>query len=93
MSNIIHPNTNVAYQFCRTYKCGRLILAALTFAFVVSSGTYGQSPVRISQSADNGNYKIGVGDVLKIVVLKQDLLSQDNVRVSNEGTIRMPMLS
>lgn len=93
MSNTIHPNTNVAHQFCRTYKCGRLILATLIFAFVVSSGTYGQSPVRISQSADGGNYKIGVGDVLKIVVLKQDLLSQDNVRVSNEGTIRMPMLS
>lgn len=39
-----------------------------------------------------GNYRIGVGDVLKVVVFKQDLLSMDGVRVSNEGTIRMPAL-
>ena len=40
----------------------------------------------------NANYKIGVGDVLQVTVVKQTLLSLDGVRVSNEGTIRLPML-
>ena len=38
------------------------------------------------------NYKIGVGDVLKVIVAKQPSLSLDSVRVSNEGTIRLPMI-
>lgn len=40
----------------------------------------------------NSNYKIGVGDSLKIVVARNDLLSLDGVRVGNRGTIRMPMI-
>jgi polysaccharide biosynthesis/export protein len=65
--------------------------------FVVLSGmcsfTQAQSPVQNNSPLEAGNYKIGVSDVLKILVLKQDVLSQDNIRVSNEGTIRMPMLN
>lgn len=40
----------------------------------------------------NGNYRIGVGDVLRVMVVKQNLLSVDGVRVGNDGTIRLPML-
>ena len=42
--------------------------------------------------AETGNYKIGPGDILKVLVLKQDILTQDAVRVNNDGTIQMPMI-
>lgn len=93
MSNTILQKISVKNPFTRISECGRVFLAGLTFIFMAGALTQGQSPVRLSQSADTGNYRIGPGDVLKIVILKQDLLTQDNVRVSNEGTIRMPMLS
>jgi polysaccharide biosynthesis/export protein len=51
-----------------------------------------QTPVQTNPLGDKDNYRIGVGDILKILVLKQDILSQDNVRVGNDGTIRLPML-
>lgn len=38
------------------------------------------------------NYRIGVGDVLSVLVPKNALLTTDTVRVSNSGTIRLPML-
>lgn len=50
------------------------------------------------EKKDNGpaevplNYRIGVGDVLKLTVFRQELLSKDNVRVGNDGTIRIPMV-
>ena len=52
------------------------------------SNTENDRPTKVASK----NYRIGSGDVLKIVVAKQDLLSLDSVRVSNEGTIRLPML-
>lgn len=41
----------------------------------------------------NGAYRLGPTDVIRITVLKQDLLTQDGVRIGNDGTIRVPMLS
>lgn len=45
----------------------------------------------VAVSADN-SYRIGAGDMLNVVVAKNPLLSQDGVRVGNNGTIRLPML-
>lgn len=88
MGNTIHQRTKI-YSM---QKCSCLFIAALIFALGISGVAYAQNPVRINESPDTGNYKIGVGDVLKIVVLKQTDLTQDNIRVSNKGTIEMPML-
>lgn len=60
-----------------------------------------QSPSIVSQlnaseiselKAATGNYRIGVGDVLKVMVSKHDLLSLEGIRVNNDGNIRLPML-
>jgi polysaccharide biosynthesis/export protein len=45
----------------------------------------------LSIKAD-ANYKIGIGDVLRVIVVKQELLSLDGVRVDNNGAIRLPMV-
>lgn len=50
-----------------------------------------QSTNKIDLPTDTGNYKIGAGDVLNVVVVKQQILSGE-VRVSNEGTVRLLML-
>jgi polysaccharide biosynthesis/export protein len=39
----------------------------------------------------NDNYIIGVGDVIDVVVSKNDALSRTGVRVSERGTIQLPM--
>lgn len=76
------------YQFiflCRT--------ASILFLFLAASAIYCQTvKENAAQPAVSKNYKIGIGDVLKVIVAKQELLSLDNVRVSNEGTIRLPMI-
>jgi polysaccharide export outer membrane protein len=83
---------NICSQTIRPDRLDRLILSIFICLFGLGTFTQAQSTVQANLPADDGNYKIGVGDVLKILVLKQDILSQDNIRVSNEGTVRMPML-
>lgn len=78
----------VDYQFIYLLNCA--IIGLLLFVFC--SAADAQSTKDITESSANRNYRIGVGDVLKVIVPKQELLSLDNVRVSNEGTIRLPML-
>jgi polysaccharide biosynthesis/export protein len=63
------------------------IVLCMSFIFA-----YAQNESATNQADEPGNYKIGVGDVLKVLVLKQDVLSQDGLRVGNEGNIRLPML-
>lgn len=66
----------------------------LSLSLVLAAAGVGYSQLEeISDTSDtNRNYKIGIGDVLNVVVTKQDLLSLNAVRVSNEGSIRMPMI-
>jgi polysaccharide export outer membrane protein len=75
-----------------------LFLASLFFLpsiFVQAqpSGTT-NTPITTIASArpDDQRYRIGPGDVLDIRVFNKPLLSRDNVRVGNDGTIRMPLL-
>lgn len=79
-------------RFYRTIGHGRLIWGILILLLGICPLIQAQSSVQTKLIEDDGNYKIGVGDVLKVDVLKQTILSQDSVRVSNEGTIRLPML-
>jgi polysaccharide biosynthesis/export protein len=62
------------------------------FLFFACHPAVGQNQVEGDLFKTNSNYRIGVGDVLRVTVIKQELLSVDGVRVSNEGTIRLPML-
>lgn len=54
--------------------------------------TYAQTPTDLAALKNDTNYRIGSGDVLKVLVVKQPLLSADNVRVNNDGSIRLPMI-
>jgi len=84
LNNIYH-RSNPA--FGRTFLIFGIVLLLLGTSFpAIAQTTPDELP------ADNGNYKIGAGDVLSVMVLKQTILTQDALRVSNEGTIRMPML-
>lgn len=40
----------------------------------------------------NGSYQLGPSDVIRIRVLKQDLLSQDGLRIGNDGNISLSMI-
>ncbi len=86
-----YRNKNIFWQTKRTSIRNHFIFS-IFILFGLSTLSPAQSAVQNNLPADNGNYKIGVGDVLKILILKQDILTQDGVRVSNEGTVRMPML-
>ena len=67
----------------------------LTAFFVFSGTTIGQiSPsdqVRGSAVA-NQDYKIGPGDILDVIVSKNDTLSRGGLRVGNNGTIQLAMM-
>lgn len=52
----------------------------------------GQTTTLGGLQESGSDYRIGAGDVLQIVVLKHDLLSQPTARVSNDGTLRLPMM-
>lgn len=69
-------------------------LRTILFVCLAAAGTMiiGQTETGIARADSNPNYRIGIGDVLKITVTRQEKLSVDGVRVSNDGSIRMPML-
>lgn len=79
------PNRTGFYLFGED---GKSVFGILILIF--AGATFGQAQIELPKT--NANYKIGVGDVLQVTVVKQTLLSLDGVRVSNEGTIRLPML-
>jgi polysaccharide biosynthesis/export protein len=76
-------------QFHRTDRSNYIALAVFAILFVFCSLITAQDNPQIERL----NYRIGVGDVLKVIVLKQQILSQDDVRVNNDGTIRLPMIT
>jgi polysaccharide biosynthesis/export protein len=66
----------------------------LTSIWLVGSIANGQTPVvqTPSQSIANDNYRIGPGDVIDVLVSKNDTLSRTALRVSNLGTIQLAMM-
>jgi len=73
-------------------KCFLTASAINAVLFFACHPLIAQNQVEADLVKTNSNYRIGVGDVLRVTVIKQELLSVDGVRVSNEGTIRLPML-
>ena len=72
----------------------RKINALLNLIFFLSLGTAyicGQQGADLN-NLKNENYRIGPGDVIDIIVSKNETLSRAGVRVNNEGTIQLAML-
>lgn len=64
-------------------------------AIIVSTATlHGQTQKETKQPrpASGENYHVGPGDILDVAVSKNDTLSRMGIRVSNKGTIQLPML-
>jgi len=53
---------------------------------------FGQVAEKPAQGSSSPNYKIGPGDVIDVVVAKNETLSRGGLRVGNDGTIQLPML-
>lgn len=77
-------NSKVNYKFLGVFN--------IILLFAVCNSIYTQTLVQDDQRILSKNYRIGVGDILKVLVPKQEMLSLDNVRVSNDGTIRLPLV-
>lgn len=70
-------------------------LGAMIFTFTLLAAvgvSSAQSPVSEDRPSSSGSYQLGPGDVIRVTVLKQDLLLQDGVRIGNDGKIRLLML-
>ncbi len=63
-----------------------LFLITVSLCWTVASG---QST---DAAAWNGNYKIGPGDVIDVIVSKNEILSRSGLRVSNLGTVQLAMM-
>lgn len=58
-----------------------------------STTTASMDPVRVTQGSGNQNYKVGPGDVLDVSISNNEKLSRTGIRVRNDGTIQLEMLS
>ncbi len=85
---------------CWTYMGGiisnKLIFAlAILFCVCIPQMTLGQSPnatPELKGPVAAMNYRIGPGDVIDVLVTKNETLSRTGVRVNSQGTIQLPML-
>lgn len=70
-------------------------LGAIVFIVLTMSASAAAQPPSTTENQFLGNsaYRLGPGDVIRITVLRQDLLTQDGIRIGNDGKIRLPMLS
>lgn len=88
MLNEARKNSSAASRsYLTTASVLILLLAAGLQAFAQQQPAAAE---RLQQT--DPNYRIGVGDVLKVLVPKNQLLSSDAVRVNNSGNIRLPMI-
>lgn len=68
-----------------------VLLVAILQIFAASA--FGQTTAKPTPgSGASPNYKIGPGDVIDVVVSKNDTLSRTGLRVGNDGTVQLPML-
>ncbi len=69
---------------------GSMLIPGHTFS--QSASPEAESNTQSKFTGTTQNYKIGPGDVIDIVVTKNDTLSRTGVRVSSQGTIQLAML-
>ncbi|MEQ1761691.1 MAG: polysaccharide biosynthesis/export family protein [Pyrinomonadaceae bacterium] len=74
----------------RRYACA--VLPAFLILLNLTDTARAQDRAMMQVAKPGANYRIGVDDVLQVMVVKQPLLSTDNVRVANDGTIQLPMI-
>jgi polysaccharide export outer membrane protein len=67
----------------------RKIFGALAIGFALLLPAIAQNGGGVVGASDN--YVIGPGDVIDVVVVKNETLSRAGLRVSNQGTIQLPM--
>jgi len=77
-------------------KLNKVLLPGVISLMMPGLGTValnGQTPAEdpTPRTITNDNYRIGPGDLLDIIVVRNDVLSRTGVRVSNTGTIQIPM--
>ncbi len=72
----------------------QIFLVTLVAFLIQGPSVFGQTTPeeKSPQSIVNENYRVGPGDILDVVVSKNDTLSRNGLRVSNKGTIQLPML-
>ena len=82
-------------RLLRLFNSSAAQLSWSFFACLVFCGTcFGQnsSPVPTQAIADNQDYKIGPGDILDVMVSKNESLSRSGLRVGNNGMVQLAML-
>jgi polysaccharide biosynthesis/export protein len=67
---------------------------AVLCVFVMTANICGQTPLSETNSNNilGDNYRLGVGDVIDVIVSKNESLSKLGVRVTNQGGVQLPML-
>lgn len=72
-------------------QAGWMLTACIVFSVACPGQT--SPPVTVSASSvANQDYKIGPGDILDVIVSKNDTLSRGGLRVGNNGTIQLAMM-
>lgn len=69
-----------------------LLIGCWCSALAAQTPAVSAKPGAAGNSSTGSNYRLGVGDVLRVIVARQSALSLDGVRIGNDGTIRLPML-
>jgi polysaccharide export outer membrane protein len=87
---MIGKQINWLFSSSEVLACGFLI-ACTVFSGAVAGQTSPPEPVRGSAVA-NQDYKIGPGDILDVIVSKNDTLSRAGLRVGNNGMIQLAMM-
>lgn len=72
-------------------RCLLVSVVICIFLFTQLPGQ-AQTPGPDAQPLANDNYKIGPGDVIDVIVSKNDVLSRTGLRVTNQGTIQLAMM-
>lgn len=78
----------VGQRFANAARAVKVFVCALFFF----TGAAAQAPEITPVKTADPNYRVGIGDVLTVMVPKNALLSTDTVRVNNNGAIRLPMI-
>ena len=68
-----------------------ILLSFMSLLSLNATYVYGQQVASLNETK-NENYRIGPGDVIDIIISKNETLSRSGVQVSNEGTIQLAML-